>query len=56
VKEALAMSENPSGFETRQVMRLAELRTRYEELSSAYEALRRMVERGYIAYSSPQAG
>jgi hypothetical protein len=53
VKEALAMSENPTGFETRQVMRLAELRTRYEELSSAYEALRRMVERGYITYASP---
>jgi hypothetical protein len=55
VKEALAMAENPTGFETRQVMRLAELRTRYEELSSAYEALRRMVERGYISYATPPA-
>jgi hypothetical protein len=36
-------------------VRLAELRTRYEELASAYEALRRMVERGYISYN-PQSG
>jgi hypothetical protein len=52
VKEALDMAENPSGFETRQVMRLAELRSRYEELSSVYEALRRMVERGYVTYTT----
>jgi hypothetical protein len=34
------------------LMRLAELRTRYEELSSVYEALRRMVERGYVTYTT----
>ena len=46
------MAEHPTGFETRQVMRLAELRSRYEELSSVYEALRRMVERGYVTYTT----
>jgi hypothetical protein len=55
VKEALVVAENPTGLETRQIVRLAELRTRYEELASAYEALRRMVERGYISYN-PQSG
>jgi hypothetical protein len=31
-------------------LRLAHLRTAYEELSAVYEATRRMVERGYVAY------
>jgi hypothetical protein len=32
------------------VARLAHLRTTYEELAAAYEALRRMVERGYLCF------
>ncbi len=35
--------------------RLAALRSAYEELSHAYDALRRMVERGYIAYRAKAA-
>jgi hypothetical protein len=33
-----------------QITELARLRTAYEELSEVYEAMRRMVERGYIEY------
>jgi hypothetical protein len=33
-----------------QVEALAQMRTTYEELAAAYDALRRMVERGYLAY------
>ena len=33
------------------VARLAELHKAFEEVSEAYEALRRMVERGYVQYS-----
>ena len=32
---------------------MAALRTGYEELAAVYEAMRRMVERGYLAYSNP---
>jgi hypothetical protein len=33
-----------------QTAELTQLRTAYEELAEAYEALRRMVERGYLSY------
>ena len=56
VAEALAITETLSGLEPRQAQRLADLRTNYEELTEAYEALRRMVERGYLAYRAPNAG
>ena len=36
-----------------QVNDLVDLRTAYQELAEAYEALRRMVERGYISYPDP---
>ena len=35
-----------------QVARLTALRHSFEELTEAYEALRRMVERGYLPYQS----
>ena len=35
-----------------QVARLITLRQSFEELTEAYEALRRMVERGYLSYPS----
>ena len=35
-----------------QVGKLANLRTAYAELSEAYDAMRRMVERGYLAYGA----
>jgi hypothetical protein len=56
VAEALSMSESPASLEPRQAQRLADLRTNYEELTEAYEALRRMVERGYLTYRAAQAG
>ena len=56
VAEALAMTETVSGLEPRQAQRLADLRANYEELTEAYEALRRMVERGYLTYRPAQAG
>lgn len=39
---------------TQDVDQLASARTAFEELSAAYEALRRMVERGYLA-TKPKA-
>ena len=55
VKEALAMTETASpGPE--QISRLSRLRSAYEELTEAYEAMRRMVERGYLPYRTPAAG
>ena len=56
VAEALTISETAGGLEPRQTERLAQLRANYEELTEAYEALRRMVERGYLAYRAPGAG
>ena len=38
-----------------QSQRLADLRKAYEELTEVYEAMRRMVERGYLVYRSPAA-
>ena len=56
VAEALAMTDTTSGLEPRQAERLAQLRANFEELTEAYEALRRMVERGYLSHPPPQAG
>ena len=49
VKAALALSEsaNPG---TEGAARVATMRIAYEELAEAYEAMRRMVERGYLTY------
>lgn len=54
VKEALAMSEKVH-LDPAQAQRLADLRKSYEELTEVYEAMRRMVERGYLSYRSPTA-
>jgi len=50
VSEALAMTEAGHSLNAEQVARLALLRSAYEELTESYEALRRMVERGYLSY------
>jgi acetyl-CoA carboxylase beta subunit len=50
VAEASAMADAGATLSEAQVTRLAHLRTAYEELSAAYEATRRMVERGYVTY------
>lgn len=41
----------PMGAE--QIAELTRLRSAYEELAEVYEALRRMVERGYLEYHAP---
>ena len=50
VSAAVRLTEGgrePSAIE---IARLSELRNAFEELTEAYEALRRMVERGYLNY------
>jgi hypothetical protein len=56
VKAALAMTETTSGLDPRQTAKLSELRQNYEELTEVYEAMRRMVERGYLGYASAHGG
>ncbi|WP_184720954.1 hypothetical protein [Caulobacter sp.] len=53
VAEAATMTEAAASLTDAQVARLAHLRSAYEELSAVYEATRRMVERGYVAYRAP---
>jgi hypothetical protein len=55
VAEALAMSETGHPLSPDQVAKLSRLRSAYEELSESYEALRRMVERGYLTYQTKPA-
>lgn len=55
VSEAAQMAEGGATLSEGQLARLAHLRLTYEELTAVYEATRRMVERGYIAYK-PIAG
>lgn len=50
VTEAVSMADAGHSLSEAQVARLRHLRSTYEELTSVYEAMRRMVERGYIAY------
>lgn len=56
VAEALALGEAGKPPTPQQVTRLSELREAFDELSAAYDALRRMVERSYLTYSSPTEG
>ena len=49
VAESLRQSESGAPSTADQIARLTSARTAYEELAEAYEALRRMVERGYAA-------
>jgi hypothetical protein len=56
VAEAAAMTEAGTTLSEAQVARLAHLRAAYDELSAVYEATRRMVERGYIAYRPAPQG
>jgi hypothetical protein len=49
VSEGLRQSESGSPSTPDQIARLTAARTAYEELAEAYEGLRRMVERGYVA-------
>lgn len=50
---ALAIGRTGRPPEPQEVDRLQALRTAFDELSAAYEALRRMIERGYVPYGPP---
>ena len=50
VATGIAVTESGRAPSAEQVDELARLRTVYEELSAVYEAMRRMVERGYLEY------
>lgn len=51
VVAALAVTEESQAPSVNQIDALTHLRKTYEELTEAYDALRRMVERGYITYT-----
>jgi hypothetical protein len=50
VSASIALTEKAESPAPHDVAQLATLRAAYEELTKAYEALRRMVERGYLPY------
>jgi hypothetical protein len=53
--QALTFSDLGRPLEPGETARLALMRETYVELCEAYEAMRRMVERGYLTYESPPA-
>ena len=55
VGAAIAATETgqPPGHD--QIEKIARLRFAYEELTEVYDAMRRMVERGYITFTAPGA-
>ncbi|MDR3506366.1 MAG: hypothetical protein P4L64_00545 [Caulobacteraceae bacterium] len=56
VAEALSATESAHALSHEQVARLVHLRTSYEELAEVYEAMRRMVERGYLTMHQTAQG
>ena len=50
VAQALALTETPHPLSAEQSAKLARMRASYEELTQAYEGMRRMVERGYLTF------
>ncbi len=50
VAAALAATEGAAVPTVEQIDKLSHLRSAYEELAEAYDAMRRMVERGYLSY------
>jgi len=55
VATAVATTESGRPPTSQDVENLAALRRAYEELTEVYDALRRMVERGYLPYSAAPA-
>ena len=51
VAVALAMTETPGAPSAQQINDLTALRRAFDELADVYEAMRRMVERGYLGYT-----
>lgn len=52
---ALSVSQTGQAPSPQQTMSLMQARTGYEELANAYDGLRRLIERGYAAYTAPPA-
>jgi hypothetical protein len=50
---AIAATELGHALTPMQVDKLSQLRRAYEELAESYDALRRLVERGYVSYAAP---
>lgn len=50
LSEALALSDAGHELNAAQVAKLTSLRQAYDELTEAYEGLRRLIERGYLTY------
>ncbi|WP_417477696.1 hypothetical protein [Maricaulis sp.] len=50
VSTAIELAKLHKALEPEQLAKLSHLRGVYDELSEAYEAMRRMVERGYLSY------
>jgi hypothetical protein len=55
VASALRITTEGQPPSIEQVEKLAQMRMVYEELTEVYEAMRRMVERGYLTYTTPPA-
>lgn len=55
IAASLAITQQPHAPDAGQTAKLVQLRTAYEELSEAYEGLRRLVERGYLPFRDSQA-
>jgi len=53
VAAALAATDGPHAPSLETVQNLTHLRTAYQELADAYDGMRRMVERGYLTYTTP---
>lgn len=51
VAAALAMTESATAPTASQISDLAALHRAFDELADVYEAMRRMVERGYLGYA-----
>lgn len=54
VAEAASIADAGASLSEAQVAQLTHLRSAFEELSAVYEAMRRMVERDYVAYRPSQ--
>ena len=55
VAAALAATETSQPPTGAQVANLSQLREAYEELAAVYDAMRRMVERGYLTFAPAKA-
>ncbi len=52
VAAAIAITETSHAPSAAQIAQLRDMRQAYEELTEVYEAMRRMVERGYLHYQA----